>query len=75
MKKIIVHGTHCHDYARSDQAINIWVNDMDVLAARIFALMEKYNIPFYNVEPHNTDCPGLRFSWEDLEYNLFVLGH
>lgn len=76
MQRIIVHKTGCPELAvESNESLHVACEEMGNLVTRIFGLMQKYRIPFYQVIPHNQSCPGHHFPWEDLEFQLFELEH
>lgn len=75
MQEIVLHRAGCPQLNESCHGLHIAVNELESLAAKVFKLMQKYEIPFYRVVPHHEFCPGRHFPWEDLELQLFTLEH
>jgi len=73
MQKITVHNEKCRQAFAGE--FHVTVKEMDSLVAEIYTLMNKHNIPFYNVVTHLRDCPGPAFPVEELELRLFTLEH
>ena len=74
MQKIMVHSIGCQGTG-DPGTLNVAVEEMDQLVREVYGLMQEYSIPFYQVVPHHSSCPGPRFPWEDLEFQLFTLEH
>ncbi|MBS4031940.1 MAG: hypothetical protein KGZ63_11060 [Clostridiales bacterium] len=70
---IVLHKEDCPDIP--EHSLHVKVKKMDDLVDEVFSLMQKYKIPFHHVEPHNRNCPGLKFPLEELEHKLFILEH
>lgn len=75
MQEIVLHRPDCPHLAGRSGEVHLAVEKMDVLVPKIFKLMQKLGVPFYQVVPHNESCPGRHFPWEDLEFQLFTLAH
>ena len=76
VQTIVLHSTGCPALTGNpEEELNVAVRELDGLVEEVFGLMQKYKIPFYQVVPHHSACPGPRFPWEDLEFQLFTLEH
>jgi len=76
VQTIVVHKRGCPNLKEYlDNTFHVEEKELEGLASTIFQVMTKHEIPFYQVVPHNTDCPGRHFPWEDLELKLFTLAH
>lgn len=75
VQKIVLHSPDCPQLAESSGELHFAVENVDVMIPKIYKLMQKLEIPFYQVVPHNETCPGRHFPWEDLEFQLFTLEH
>lgn len=74
MQTITVHKPECPAAGCRD-GLHVVIKDLRALVPEVHGFMERYGIPFYRVQPHNSECPGCHFPWEDLEFQLFTLEH
>lgn len=76
MERIVLHRPGCPKLGNTmESQVDLPIEEMETLVLRVHGLLRKHQLPFYRVEPHNQNCPGRQFPWEDLEFKLFVLEH
>lgn len=76
MERIVLHRPDCPELGKASAGqLNLPIEEMGALVQRVHELLDKYQLPFYRVEPHNQNCPGRQFPWEELDFRLFILEH